>query len=134
MKKLMLIALGVIMITSVAAIKNEGKKNNETISSEKVKTGLLVILEAKPGKETEVENFLRNGLPIVLNEKQTITWYALRLGKSTFGIFDTFPNEEGRNAHLSGKVAEALMAKAPELFSSAPEIKKVEILTSKLPE
>ncbi|HEY8402175.1 MAG TPA: antibiotic biosynthesis monooxygenase [Cytophagaceae bacterium] len=117
----------------MAFINNENNNEINSGSADKVKLALLVTLEAKPGKEAEVEAFLRNGLPIVLNEKQTITWYALRIGKSTYGIFDTFYDEEGRNLHLSGKVAEALMAKAPELFSTAPDIKKVEILTSKLP-
>jgi len=95
---------------------------------------LYVKLEAKVGKEAEVENFLRGGLPIVENEPATISWYALRLGPSTFGIFDTFPDEAGRNAHLSGEVAKALMAKAGELLAEPPLIQKVEVLAAKLPE
>ncbi len=95
---------------------------------------LYVKLEAKAGKENEVENFLRSGLAIVENEPATISWYALRLGPSTFGIFDTFPDESGRNAHLSGEVAKALMAKAGELLSEPPLIQKVEVLAAKLPE
>ncbi|OLE78026.1 MAG: antibiotic biosynthesis monooxygenase [Bacteroidetes bacterium 13_1_20CM_4_60_6] len=95
---------------------------------------LFVRLEAKKGKEAEVEKFLRDGLEIVENEPATITWYALRLGPSTFGIFDTFPDEEGRQAHLTGEVAKALMAKAPELFSQPPGIEKVEVLAAKLAE
>ena len=95
---------------------------------------LYVQLEAKAGKETEVENFLRGGLPIVENEPATISWYALKLGPSTFGIFDTFPDEAGRNAHLSGEVAKALMAKAGELLSEPPLIQKVEVLAAKVPE
>jgi quinol monooxygenase YgiN len=98
-----------------------------------VKVALLVRLEAKPGKEAEVEKFLNGGLPIVEEEPATITWYAIKLGPSTFGIFDTFPDEKGRQAHLSGKVAEALMAKAPELLSQPPQIEQVEILAAKLP-
>jgi quinol monooxygenase YgiN len=99
-----------------------------------VKVALLVKLEAKPGKEKEVEDFLRSGLALVQEEPDTVTWYALWLGGSTFGIFDSFPHEAGRNAHLSGKVAEALMAKAPDLLAQPPSIEYVEILAAKLPE
>jgi|SRR6185503_7370952 len=95
---------------------------------------LYVKLEAKQGKEEDVESFLRSGLSIVENEPATISWYALRMGPSTFGIFDTFPDEEGRQAHLSGDVAKALMAKASELLSEPPSIQKVEILAAKMPE
>jgi quinol monooxygenase YgiN len=98
-----------------------------------VKVALYVQLEAKPGKEAEVEKFLNSGLPIVEEEPATITWYAIKLGPSTYGIFDTFPDENGRQAHLSGKVAAALMAKASELLSKPPEIQQVEILAAKLP-
>ena len=98
-----------------------------------VKVALLVRLEAKAGKEAEVEKFLNGGLSIVEEEPATITWYALKLGPSTFGIFDTFPDENGRQAHLSGKVAAALMAKASELLSQPPRIEQVEILAAKLP-
>jgi quinol monooxygenase YgiN len=98
-----------------------------------VKTALLVRLEAKPGKEKDVEDFLRGGLPIVETEPATVTWYALKLGPSTFGIFDTFPDEAGRQAHLAGRVAAALMAQAADLFSQPPVIEKVEILAAKLP-
>jgi quinol monooxygenase YgiN len=98
-----------------------------------VKLALLVRLEAKPGKEAEVEKFLNSGLPIVEEEPATITWYAIKLGPSTYGIFDTFPDDQGRQAHLSGKVAAALMAKASELFSEPPQIRQVEVLAAKLP-
>ena len=98
-----------------------------------VTKALLVRVEAKPGKEADVENFLRGALPLVEAEPATITWYAIRLGPSTFGIFDTFPDDAGRQAHLSGRVAEALMANASELLSQAPSIEQVDILTSKLP-
>jgi quinol monooxygenase YgiN len=94
---------------------------------------LFVRLEAKAGKEADVENFLRGGLPLVEAEPQTITWYALRLGPSTFGIFDTFPDEAGRQAHLQGQVAAALMAKAAELLAKPPSIEKVSVLAAKLP-
>jgi ketosteroid isomerase-like protein/quinol monooxygenase YgiN len=95
---------------------------------------LLVRLEAKPGKETEVENFLREGLAVVRNEPGTTAWFAIRVGPSTFGIFDAFPDELGRQAHLSGPVAAALMAKGSELFAQPPAIEKVDVLAAKLPE
>ena len=98
-----------------------------------VKLGLLVKLEAKPGKEEVVENFLRGGLAVVEQEPATTACFALRLGPSTFGIFDAFPDEVGRQAHLTGKVAAALMAQASELFSQPPVIEKVEVLAAKLP-
>jgi quinol monooxygenase YgiN len=98
-----------------------------------VKVALLVRLEAKSGKEGEVESFLKGGLEIVQGEPATTTWYALRLGPSTFGIFDTFPDDAGRQAHLTGRVAAALMAKAGELLSQPPTIEKVDILAAKLP-
>jgi quinol monooxygenase YgiN len=98
-----------------------------------VKVALLVRLEAKPGKEAAVEEFLRAGLPIVQDEPATIAWFGIRLGPTTFGIFDAFPDEAGRQAHLSGRVAAALMAKAPELFAKPPAIEKVDVLTAKLP-
>ena len=98
-----------------------------------VSVALLVRLEAKPGKEAEVESFLRSGLAIVQAEPATTAWFAIRLGPSTFGIFDAFPNEAGRQAHLSGRVAAALMAKASELLSKPPAIEKVDVLAAKLP-
>jgi quinol monooxygenase YgiN len=99
-----------------------------------VKLALMVRLEAKPGKESDVEDFLRGGLPLVQDEPATIAWFGIRLGPSSFGIFDAFPDEAGRQAHLSGKVAAALMAKAPELLARPPVIEKVEVLAAKLPQ
>lgn len=98
-----------------------------------VKLALLVRLEAKPGKESEVANFLRGGLAIVEEEPATTAWFAIQLGPSTFGIFDAFPDESGRQAHLSGRVAAALMAKASELLAKPPVIEKVDVLAAKLP-
>lgn len=97
------------------------------------KFGLFVRLEAKPGKENEVAQFLRSALPLVQAEPGTIAWYAIRLGPSTFGIFDTFKEESGRQAHLTGKVAEALFAKAADLFSQTPVVEKLDVLAEKLP-
>jgi quinol monooxygenase YgiN len=96
------------------------------------KFGLLATMEAKPGKENEVEQFLRGALPLVQDESGTVSWYAIRLGGSKFGIFDTFNDEAGRKAHLSGKVAEALFAKASELFSETPKVEQLDILAEKL--
>lgn len=98
-----------------------------------VTVALFVRLEVKPGKEKDVETFLKGGLPLVMDEPATTAWFGIRLGPSTFGIFDAFPDEAGRQAHLSGKVAAALMARAGELFSSPPAIEKVDVLAAKLP-
>lgn len=94
---------------------------------------LFVRLEAKPGREREVESFLRGGLPIVQEEPATTAWFAIRMNPSTFAIFDAFPDEAGRQAHLSGRVAAALMAKAPDLLAKPPVIEKVDVLAAKLP-
>ena len=91
-------------------------------------------MEAKTGREQEVEDFLRSALDLVDAEDGTPLWFALRLGPSTFGIFDTFPDDAGRQAHLSGRVAEALMARASELFAQPPAIEQVDILAAKLPQ
>jgi quinol monooxygenase YgiN len=98
-----------------------------------VKVALFVRLEAKPGKENEVAEFLSSALPLVNEEPATAAWFGIRIGPSTFGIFDAFPDEAGRQAHLTGRVAAALMAKAPELFSEAPKIEKIDVLAAKLP-
>ena len=98
-----------------------------------VSVGLFVRLESKPGKEDEVEAFLRGGLAVVEEEPATVAWFALRLGPSTFGIFDAFPDDAGRQAHLSGRVAAALMAKAPELLARPPAIENADVLAAKLP-
>lgn len=98
-----------------------------------VKVALFVRLEAKLGKESEVESFLKSGLPLVMEEPETIAWFGIRLGPTTFGIFDAFPDDGGRQAHLSGKVAAALMAKAGDLFSEPPVIEEVDVLAAKLP-
>lgn len=94
------------------------------------KVALWVMLQAKTGKEKEVAEFLKSALPLVEAEPETNTWFALQLGPSTFGIFDTFAAESGRDAHLSGKVAAALMQKAADLLAAPPKIEKVDILAS----
>lgn len=95
------------------------------------KLALYAMLEAKPGKEQEVESFLKSAQPLAQKESGTIQWYALKLGPSKFGIFDTFQNEQGREAHLTGEIAKALFAKADELFAKPPHVEKIEILASK---
>ena len=100
----------------------------------RIRVGLYVRLEAKPGQEAAVAEFLKSALPIVEREPATLTWYALRMGPTTFGIYDTFPDDQGREAHLAGQVAAALMQKAPELLASPPVIQKIEVLAAKLPE
>jgi quinol monooxygenase YgiN len=97
-----------------------------------VNVGLLVRIEALPGREAEVESFLEQGLQVVQGEPATITWYAIRLGPTTFGIFDTFPDDDGRQAHLSGQVAAALMENVGKLFGE-PTIEPVDVLAAKLP-
>ena len=101
-------------------------------SAREVKFGLLVKLVAKAGKEQEVESFLRSGLPIVQDEPATLQWYAVKFDGRTYGIFDTFPDEAGRNAHLAGRVAAALMAKAGDLLAQPPSIEKHDVLASKV--
>jgi quinol monooxygenase YgiN len=96
-----------------------------------VKKALAVKLVAKPGREAEVEAFLNSGLALVNEEPLTVTWYAVKFSENTFGIFDTFDGDEGRDAHLNGKVAEALMANAAELLADPPQIDKVDILAVK---
>ena len=98
-----------------------------------VRYGLLALLEAKPGKEQEVADFLRSAVPLVNAEPGTISWYAIQEGPSSFAIFDTFDDEDGREAHLNGQVAAALMAKAEagDLFAKPPQIHKLSILADK---
>jgi quinol monooxygenase YgiN len=101
--------------------------------SSMVTAALFVRIEAKPGKERDVESFLRTALPLVEAEPATTAWFALRLEAMTFGIFDAFPDEAGRQAHLAGKVASALKEKTSELFAKPPEIVTIDVLAAKLP-
>ncbi len=98
-----------------------------------VKVALYVRLDAKPGKEAEVEKFLKDGLSLVQQEPATTAWFGIKMGPSTFGIFDAFADEAGRQAHLAGKVAAALMAKAPELLATPTQNRKIDVLAAKLP-
>ena len=99
-----------------------------------VSAALLVRVEAKRGKEQQVAEFLESALELVQQEPDTVAWFALRFGPATFGIFDAFPDDAGRQAHLAGRVAEALMARADELLVTHPSITKVDVLASKLPD
>lgn len=96
-----------------------------------VKKALFAKLKAKPGKEAELEAFLNSGLELAQDEELTVNWYALKFDDSTFGIFDTFEGEDGRNAHLNGEIAKALMAKADELLAESPKIEKIDLLAVK---
>ena len=98
-----------------------------------VKLGFLARIVAKPGKEEEVNALLTGALALAQQEPGTIAWFALRLSKSEFGIFDAFPDDAGRKAHLNGQVAAALMAKAGELLASPPSIEEIDVLAAKLP-
>jgi quinol monooxygenase YgiN len=97
-----------------------------------VKFGLFVRLEAKPGKEQQVAAFLNQGLELANQEATTPIWFALKLGPSTFAIFDAFRDEQGREHHLNGPIAQALMAVAPNLLASAPTIERLDVLGAKL--
>jgi quinol monooxygenase YgiN len=95
------------------------------------KFALLARLEAKPGKEKELSDFIKGALPLAQSEGFTIKWYALQMGPSTFGIFDSFENEEGRKSHLGGQIAQALMKNAPQLLAKDPVIEQVDLLAVK---
>ncbi len=94
---------------------------------------LFVRLDAKPGREKDVAKFLRDGQGLVQQEPATTAWFAIQLGPTTFAIFDAFSDDAGRDAHLAGKVAKALMEKAPELLAQPPKIEKADVLADKLP-
>lgn len=94
--------------------------------------GILATLQARPGKEAEVESFLQSAAPLVEAETGTTAWFSFKIGPGTFGIFDTFKDEEGRAAHVNGQVAKALFARAEELFVTSPQIQTVDILAEKL--
>ena len=96
------------------------------------KCALLATLQAKPGKEAEVATFLASALPLAQAEAGTTSWFALQFGPDRFGIFDTFDDEAGRQAHLDGPIAAALMAKASELLAQPPKIEKVDLLAAKM--
>jgi quinol monooxygenase YgiN len=98
-----------------------------------LKYALFATLEAKPGKSEEVAQFLDTGLALAAQEPKTPVWFALRLGPTTFGVFDAFADESGRQAHLSGPIAQALMSQAENLFAKPPSIQPIDVLGAKLP-
>jgi quinol monooxygenase YgiN len=98
-----------------------------------LKHALFVRLEAKPGKEKEVAQFLMAGLSMAQQEATTPVWFALQLGPSTFAVFDAFLDEAGRQAHLNGAIAQALGANAPKLLAQSPSIERIDVLGAKLP-
>lgn len=97
-----------------------------------LKYALFVRLEAKPGKEDDVAKFLQTGLELSMRESGTPVWFALKFGPSSFGVFDAFSDESGRQAHLTGQIAQALMAQAPVLFSKPPVIERIDLLGAKV--
>ena len=98
-----------------------------------VKYALLARVEAKPGKEADVENFLKSALPLAQAEPGTRSWFAWKIDAKTFGIFDTFDDEAARTAHLEGPIADALMANADELLAVPPSLEQLDLLAEKLP-
>ena len=98
-----------------------------------IKVALFVRLRARPGKEAEVEKFLAGALPAAQAGRDTTVWFALKFGKGEFGIFDAFPDDKGRKAHLNGPIAAALMKRTDELFSEPPKIEQIDLLASKVP-
>jgi quinol monooxygenase YgiN len=98
-----------------------------------VRVALWVMLQAKPGKEAALEEFLKGALPLAQREPDTTAWFALKLGASSFGIFDAFPSDAGRQAHLKGPIAAARMEKASDLLAKPPSIEQVDVLAAKLP-
>jgi len=96
-----------------------------------VNVGIVALLEAKPGKEEELGALLAGAVDLARKEAGTVTWYAFRAGPTSFGIFDTFNDKSGREAHMAGQIAAALMAKAPELLAQPPDLRNVDILAQK---
>ncbi|MDX6715900.1 MAG: hypothetical protein QOH30_2458, partial [Baekduia sp.] len=115
-----------------AAAPTPQRKARMATTTNTVTKGLLVRIEAMPGREDDVARFLQDGLSLVEQEPDTTAWFAVRLGPSTFGIFDVFPDDSGRQAHLSGRVAAALMENAGTLFEQ-PTIEQLDVIASKLP-
>ncbi len=103
------------------------------MNKQTLKTALFVRLQARSGKENEVAEFLETGLVLAIQEATTPVWFALRLGPLTFGVFDAFADEGGRQFHLNGPIAQALMARAHELLAEPPTIEQIDVLGAKLP-
>jgi protease I len=121
------------MLALFARSPDEIEQQQAEAGAEEAGVALFVRLEAKPGREADVEDLLRSGLPLVRDELGTTSWFGMRLGDSTFGIFDTFPDDSGRQAHLSGRVARSLEERADDLFARPPVIERIDVLACKLP-
>jgi protease I len=121
------------MLKLFARPLEELQRETAAVEEEDAGVALFVRLEAKPGREQEVENLLRGGLPMVEEEPETTSWYGMRLGDSTYGIFDTFADDSGRQAHLAGRVARELQQRGADLFSRPPVIERIDLLACKLP-
>jgi quinol monooxygenase YgiN len=125
------------LLSPIAELTSEASNPTHTAQNQEstvIKNALFVRLEAKPGKEQELAHFLQEGLDLARQEGTTPVWFALQLGPSTFGIFDAFSDEAGRQAHLKGPIAQALGANAPALLAHAPSIERIEVLGTKLPQ
>lgn len=122
----------VLTLSSLAGAEgdaaHQGKKKGDAVH-----IGLLIRLEAKPGREADLAAFLESGALLTMEEAQTRVWYALKIGPSTYGVFDAFVDEAGVQAHLGGRMAGQLSAKAAELLASPPKVEKVEVLAAKMP-
>jgi quinol monooxygenase YgiN len=117
-----------IPVTKSVERRARASDERENIMS---RVSIWVQLEAKSGKEKELEEFLKSAQPLAERERETLSWYAIKMGPGKYGIFDTFANENGRTAHLNGEIAKALFAKADELLAKPPEISKPEVLAVK---
>ena len=127
----------VLFIGAVMGVLAWADRATALAGADRTSQVLALAFERHVGRTlAEIEGALvmiGDGLPLVQAERKTVAWFGIRLGPATFGIFDAFPDEDGRNAHLAGKVAAALMATASELFASPPSIEKVDVLAAKLP-
>jgi quinol monooxygenase YgiN len=119
------------ILRSKSVTKRSGRASHAQEKSTMSRLAIWAQLEAKPGKEKEVEEFLKSAQPLAERESATLSWYAIKMGPGKYGIFDTFADENGRNAHLNGEIAKALFAKAKDLFSKPPDVAKPEILAAK---
>jgi quinol monooxygenase YgiN len=96
-----------------------------------VTVGVLALLEAKPEKAAELATLLEQARELAVAERQTVSWYAFKADEVTYGIFDTFETDAGRQAHLAGEIAQALITAAPELLAKEPDIRTVQLLAVK---
>jgi quinol monooxygenase YgiN len=121
-----------LQVNHETAIRTKGAGGaSDGVEEPMSRVSIWAQLEAKPGKEKDLEEFLKSAQPLAEREPETISWYAIKMGPGKYGIFDTFADEHGRNAHLNGDIAKALFAKAKDLLAKPPEISKPEILAVK---